>query len=105
MNISPLPPQPNWIVLVSLTWGILSAVGTLLFMLQALGFAPFLPAYAYMPLYILIPFGILGIIVSMIAIVLQKSARHLAIIGLLLNATTLVPTGIFLLLDTSLSLL
>lgn len=104
MNISPLPPQPNWIVLVSLAWGILSAVGTLLFMLQALGFAPFLPAYAYMPLYILIPFGILGIIVSMIAI-LQKNARHLAIIGLLLNATTLVPTGIFLLLDTSLLLL
>lgn len=47
----------------------------------------------------------LGIIVSMIAIVLQKSARHLAIVGMLLNATTLVPTGIFLLLDTSLSLL
>ena len=41
----------------------------------------------------------------MIAIVLQKSARHLAIVGMLLNATTLVPTGIFLLLDTSLSLL
>lgn len=104
MNTSPLPAQPNGIVLVSLAWGILSAVGTLLFMLQTLGFAPFLPAYAYIPLYILIPFGILGIIVSMIAI-LQKNARHLAITGLLLNATTLLPTGIFLLLDTSLSLL
>lgn len=104
MNTSPLPPSPNGIVLVSLAWGILSAVGTLLFMLQTLGFAPFLPAYAYIPLYILTPFGILGIIVSMIAI-LQKNARHLAIIGLLLNATTLLPTGIFLLLDTSLSLL
>ncbi|PJK14101.1 hypothetical protein CO613_06830 [Lysobacteraceae bacterium NML07-0707] len=105
MNTSPLPAQPNGIVLVSLAWGILSVVGTLLFMLQTLGFAPFLPAYAYIPLYILIPFGILGIIVSMIAILLQKNARHLAIIGLLLNATTLLPTGIFLLLDTSLSLL
>lgn len=103
MNTS-LPPQPNWIAIVSLAWGILSLVGTLLFMLPALGFAPFLPAYAYMPLYILIPFGILGIIVSMIA-TLQKSARHLATIGLLLNATALLPAGIFLLLHTSLLLL
>ncbi|MDO4709786.1 MAG: hypothetical protein Q4B94_08320 [Pseudomonadota bacterium] len=103
MNTS-LPPQPNWIAIVSLAWGILSLVGTLLLMLPALGFAPPLPACTYIPPYILMPFGILGIIVSMIAI-LQKNSRHLAIIGLLLNAIALLPAGIFLLLHTSLLLL